>query len=78
MRISLKEQKLLRDNLLKLEEWDLRHVAHYLNQHEIKMSENETGIFILSEHVSDKCLLYLKHYVDRKLEEYQKFRNIKS
>ena len=75
-RLSLKEQKELRDSILKLEEWDLRHIAHYLHFHEIKLSENANGIFILCEHVPDKHLEYLKLYVDKKLEEYKKFRNI--
>lgn len=75
-RLSLKEQKQLRDNILKLEEWDLRHIAHYLSHNNIKMSENANGIFILCENISDKCLVYLKNYVDKKLDEYQKFRNV--
>lgn len=76
MRLSIKDQKKLRDNLLKLEEWDLRHVAHYLNHNNTKLSENENGIFILADNISDKCLLYLNKYVNKKLEEYTKFRNI--
>ena len=36
-RISLKEQKNIRDNLLKLEEWDLRHIAHYLSKNNIQL-----------------------------------------
>ncbi len=75
-RLTIKEQKTLRDNLLKLEEWDLRHIAHYLNQNNIKLSENANGIFILCDHISDDCLMYLKKYVDKKLEEYKKFRTI--
>ena len=75
-RLSLKEQKKLRDNLLLLEEWDLRHIAHYLNENDIKMSENANGIFILCDHISDECLTYIKNYVNKKLEEYKKFRNI--
>ena len=75
-RLSIKEQKKLRDNLLKLEEWDLHHIAHYLNQQKTKMSENANGIFILCEHISDNDLKYIKTYVTTKLEEYEKFRNI--
>ena len=40
------------------------------------MSENANGIFILCENITDKCLFYLEHYVNKKLEEYKKFRNI--
>lgn len=75
-RLSIKEQKKLRDNLLKLEEWDLNHIAHYLNQHKIKMSENANGIFILCENITDECLIYIQNYVNKKLEEYKKYRNI--
>jgi hypothetical protein len=75
-RISVKEQKKLRDNLLKLEEWDLRHIAHYLSQHKTQMSENANDIFILVENITDECLIYIQDYVNKKLEEYQKFRNI--
>jgi hypothetical protein len=75
-RLSVKEQKTLRNNLLKLEEWDLRHIAHYLNRNNIKLSENASGIFILCDHISDECLIYLKTYVDKKLEEYKNFRHI--
>lgn len=75
-RISLKEQKIIRDNLLKLEEWDLRHIAHYLSKNNIQMSENANDIFILATNISDNCLVYIQNYVNKKLEEYQKFRNI--
>ena len=75
-RLAIKDQKKLRDDILNLEEWDLRHIAHYLNENNIKMSENSDGIFILCEHVSDKCLTYIKKYVNKKMEEYQKFRNV--
>ena len=76
MRLEFKEQKDLRDNLLKLEEWDLRHIAHYLNHNKIQLSENANGIFILCDLISDQCLEYLNTYVDKKLQEYKKFRNI--
>jgi len=76
MRLSIKEQKTLRDNLLKLEEWDLRHIAHYLSQNNIQMSENANDIFILVENISDECLVYIQDYVNKKLEEYKKFRNV--
>ncbi len=75
-RLSIKEQKKLRDNLLKLEEWDLNHIAHYLNHHNIKMSENANGIFILCENITNECLFYIQDYVNKKLEEYKKYRNI--
>lgn len=75
-RLSIKDQKKLRDNLLKLEEWDLNHIAHYLSVNNIKMSENANGIFILCENINDKCLIYIQNYVNKKLEEYQKYRNI--
>ncbi len=75
-RLSLKNQKILRDNLLKLEEWDLRHIAHYLNNNKIQLSENANGIFILCDNISDECLKYLEDYVNKKLEEYKKYRNL--
>ncbi len=75
-RLSVKEQKTLKDNFLKLEEWDLRHIAHYLNENNIQLSENENGIFILCDNISDKCLRYLQTYVNKKLDEYKKYRNI--
>jgi hypothetical protein len=75
-RITLKEQKNIRDNLLNLEEWDLRHIAHYLSQHNIQMSENANDIFILAANISDDCLIYIRDYVNKKLEEYKKFRNV--
>lgn len=67
------QKKKLRDNLQKMEQHELIYIFDIIKKHNIKYTQNNSGIYFREDHIDDKTLKFINDFVDKKLEEH-KFR----
>lgn len=75
--MSYKDKCELKKNILKLEEHEQYNILFILKHNNVQYSKNSSGIRFRDDLVSDEILREIKMYVDRWLDEKQKFRTIK-